>query len=570
MLFFSIFPLHLSQDGEKLLQLFCKISIRSSSSMHSNDSSWWRKGVFYHIYLRSYSDSKGDGLGDLPGLISRLDHLNGGPDSLGIDAIWLSPCYPSPDKDFGYDVADYCDIDPRYGTLQDFDLLIKEAHRRGIKVILDLVFNHSSDQHPWFLESRRSRENPKRNWYIWRDPAPGQRPPNNWQSVFGGKAWEWDATTQQYYYHMFLKEQADLNWRNPDVRSALMDVTRFWLERGVDGFRLDVFNLWFKHADLLDNPPKIGLRGFDRQEHLYDVDQPEMHNALAEFRRVLDSFECRTSVGELFGRDPRLAASYSGHEGLHMVFNFAFTWCRWQPAAFQKAVLNWEMALGSHGWPCYVLSNHDGPRRHVSRYGGRHPDEVAKVASALLLTLRGTPFLYYGEEIGMPDVPLRRDQMLDPLTRRYWPFHGRDQARTPMQWDSTSQAGFTSGQPWLPVHPNYRLRNVEQQRADPHSVLSFYRSLLRLRQETPALHQGSFEALQTRPAGGLAYLRRDPSGEALIALNFEAGPCRLRFDRKPADASWSLVMSSDPDSMASASCEEVRLGPFEAAIFLAK
>ncbi len=538
--------------------------------MHSLDSSWWRKGVFYHIYLRSYSDSQGDGLGDLPGLISRLDHLRGKQDSLGIDAIWLSPFYPSPDKDFGYDVADYCDIDPRYGTLQDFDLLITEAHRRGIKVMLDLVFNHSSDQHPWFLESRSSRENPQRNWYIWRDPTSGKRLPNNWQSVFGGKAWKWDETTQQYYYHMFLKEQPDLNWRNRDVRSALMDVVRFWLRRGVDGFRLDVFNMWFKHADLLDNPPKIGLRGFDRQVHLYDVDQPEMHNALAEFREVLNSFGCRTSVGELSGRDPRRAASYCGEEGLHMVFNFAFTWCRWLPAAFQKAILDWEMALGDQGWPCYVLSNHDGPRRHVSRYGGQHPDEIAKVAAALLLTLRGTPFLYYGEEIGMLDVPLRRDQMLDPLSRRYWPFHGRDQGRTPMQWDSTSQAGFTCGQPWLPVHPNYRFRNVVQQRADPQSVFSFYRSLLRLRQETPALHQGAFEALQIKPSPGLAYLRRDPSGDALIALNFGASSCHLRFDRKPADASWSLVLSSDPDSTARASYDKVHLGPFEAAIFLAE
>lgn len=534
---------------------------------HSTDNPWWRDGVFYHIYLRSYSDSDGDGLGDLPGLIARLDHLKGKPNSLGINAIWLSPFYPSPDKDFGYDVADYCDIDPRYGSLQDFDLLIAEAHRRGIKVILDLVFNHSSDQHPWFLESMSSRHNPKRDWYIWRESKPGKRPPNNWHSVFGGKAWEWDPATEQYYYHMFLKEQPDLNWRNPQVRNALMEAVRFWLERGADGFRLDVFNLWFKDADFSDNPAALGLRGFERQKHLYDIDQPEMHDALGDFRKLLDEYGNRTSVGEFFGRNPKRAASYCGENGLHMAFNFVFTHCRWQPAAFQKAILDWETSLGDKGWPCYVLSNHDGPRRHISRYGGRHPDKIAKVAAALLLTLRGTPFLYYGEEIGMLDVPLKRDQMLDPLTRRYWPFHGRDQGRTPMQWDAGPQAGFTTGQPWLPLHPQFPQRNVAQQQTDPHSLFSFYRSLLQLRQETPALHQGAFEALQMKSTQGLAYLRLHPSGDALIALNFRNKPSHLRFDRKSVQGSWSLAFSSDPHSSARISSEEASLGPFEAAIF---
>ena len=304
-------------------------------------SRWWQGGVIYHIYLRSFADSDGDGLGDLPGLISRLDHLNGRPDSLGIDAIWLSPCFPSPDRDFGYDVSDYTTIDPRYGTLADFDQLIREAHARGIRVLLDLVFNHTSDQHAWFRESRASRRNPRRDWTVWADPRPGllgRRPPNNWQSAFGGRAWTWDAARQQYYYHRFLPEQPDLNWHNPEVRRALMGAARFWLERGVDGFRLYVFNAWFEDASLRSNPPRLGARGFDRQVHLHDIDQPEMMPALAEFRSLLDAFPGRTSVGELFGQDPVRAASYSGVDRLHMVFNFEFTSSSWRPRGFLDSV----------------------------------------------------------------------------------------------------------------------------------------------------------------------------------------------------------------------------------------
>ena len=538
------------------------------NAVNSSESLWWREGVIYHIYLRSFADSNGDGLGDLPGLIAHLDHLNGNPDALGVDALWISPPYPSPDKDFGYDVADYHNIDPRYGTLSDFDRLISEAHKRGMRVMLDLVINHSSDLHPWFLESRASRHNPKRDWYLWRDARSGGRPPNNWQSVFGGSAWEWDQTTHQYYYHMFLKGQPDLNWRNPAVRKALMDMVRFWLDRGVDGFRLDVFNLWFKHPDLPDNPRRLGLRGFSRQHHLYDYDQPEMIDALAELRTILDSYSQRAAVGETFGPDPRRVASYCGDEKLHMAFSFEFTECPWQPAAFLKAIQRWEKALEGIGWPCYVLSNHDKPCRHVSRYGGRHPDAVAKVAATLLLTLRGTPFLYYGEEIGMPNVPLRRSQLLDPASRRYWPFLSRDSGRAPMQWDRSPNAGFTTSEPWLPIHHGYQDRNVAAQRKDPLSIFSFYRDLIRLRRRSPALHKGSFKSLTSHPTRGLAYLREAPKEQALIGLNFSHRPYRLRLDYDLIAEDWSMALSSLPDSTSVIAGGEIELGPHEAVVFL--
>jgi alpha-glucosidase len=538
--------------------------------MNSEHTHWWIDGVFYHIYLRSFSDSNADGLGDIPGLISRLDHLNGGPTSLGVDALWLSPFYPSPDKDFGYDVADYCNVDPRFGTLEDFDRLIEEAHQRDIKILLDLVFNHTSDQHPWFLESRSSRTNPKRDWYIWRDARRGKRYPNNWESIFHGKAWHWDETTEQFYYHMFLKEQPDLNWRNVEVENALWEATRFWLDRGVDGFRLDVFNLWFKHPDLPNNPPKLGIRGYDRQKHPYDMDQPELHDALTKLRILLDSYPGSVSIGEYLGDNNEVAASYTGKNRLHMVFNFNFTHCPWNPAKFQKTILEWEAALGDSGWPSYVLSNHDNPRRHISRYGKRHPDEIAKVAATMLLTLRGTPFLYYGEEIGMPDVPLRRNQLVDPISRRYWPLHSRDQGRNPMQWDTTSQAGFTTGKPWLPIHPNYKSRNVSLQSKDPNSVLSFYRTLIRLRRETSVLRRGAFISLQSQPKSGLAYLRSEGDTHALIGLNFKNKSSLVQFDQNLPHDSWELVLSSCPNSKACIKGNEVTLEPLEATIFLSK
>nr|BAL56956.1 alpha amylase catalytic region [uncultured Chloroflexota bacterium] len=474
---------------------------------------WWQKGIIYHIYPRSFADSNGDGIGDLAGIIQHLDYLA----DLGVDAIWLSPIYPSPDKDFGYDVADYTNIDPRYGTLEDFDRLLEQAHARGIRVILDLVFNHTSDQHPWFQESRSSRENPKADWYIWQD-----RIPNNWQAVFGGRAWQWDAQRRQYYLHLFLPEQPDLNWRNPQVQEAIFDVVRFWLDRGVDGFRLDVFNAWFKDARLRSNPfTPFGRRPFEWQKHIYDTDQPEMFPALRCLRQLLDAYPQRYAVGETFLSTAEKAAQYCGPDLLHAAFNFEFTNTRYDARAFLKAVEKWEAVLAGRGWPNYVLSNHDIPRS-ATRYGRAEDDSRPRVVLALLLTLRGTPFLYYGEEIGMRDLAVSRSEIQDPLGRHYWPFHkGRDGARSPMQWSDQPYAGFSTVRPWLRVHENYRWRNVARMKQDETSLLRFVRRLIQVRRENAALHCGDFQPL-IATNHFLAYLRRWEEQEVLVLLNFSA------------------------------------------------
>jgi alpha-glucosidase len=538
-----------------------------------NDFLWWRDGIIYQIYPRSFADANGDGVGDLRGIIDHLDHLNGTPDSLGVDAIWLSPIYPSPGHDFGYDISDYEDIDPMFGTLEDFDTLVAEAHRRGIRVVMDLVMNHTSHLHPWFVESRSSRSSPKRDWYLWQDPAPGGGPPNNWQAVFGGRAWEWDEATGQYYYHMFLKEQPDLNWRNPEVRERMFRMVRFWLERGVDGFRLDVVNAYFKDAQLRDNPPALGVRAFDRQAHVYDCDRPELADALRELRRTLDAWPERMAVGEVMGADPQRAARYCGDgtDQLHLAFNFQFTRQKWQPAAMQRAIFAWEAALAPGAWPCNVLSNHDLDR-HATRFGGGPASDArARVAAALLLTLRGTPFLYYGEEIGLQNTSIPRSEIQDPPGKRYWPFYkGRDPARTPMPWSAGPQAGFSSAKPWLRLNADHRTRNVEAQRADSSSVLSFYRALIRLRRESVALRRGRWQPVQKRPAIGLAWLRRAPEQTMLVALNFTDREAALALDVPLPSARWRMRLSSAPGDHARVAGDRIMLAPYEACILEAE
>lgn len=531
-----------------------------------SDRFWWREGVFYQIYPRSFADSNGDGNGDLQGILARFDHLNDGtPDSLGIDAIWLSPIYPSPMDDMGYDVSEYCDIHPMFGSLSDFDQLLQAAHQRGVHILMDLVFNHTSDQHPWFQESRSSCKNPKRNWYIWKDPSPRGGPPNNWQSVFGGHAWQWDKTTQQYYYHMFLPQQPDLNWRNPAVRETLYGVMRFWLERGVDGFRLDVVNAYFKDALFRNNPPRFGLRGYDRQKHIFDKDQPDLLEVYTQMRQILDRYGGRMCVGEMLDGNPELNARYCGDGKLHLVFDFNFTRQPWHPAAFQRAVLRNEASLPPGGWPCYTLSNHD-ISRHLSRYGGRYPKARAKVAAAMLLTLRGTPFLYQGEEIGMQNGKIPYAQIQDPPGKRYYPFYkGRDPVRTPIPWDDSEGGGFTSGKPWLPLNPDYRQVNVAIQRDDPTSVFSFYRQLIWLRKASPALRRGSFEPLIQRPCDGLVYLRQAEGQTILIALNFFALPTILPFDRPLPAQKWITLLGTHRHTDEEISLEKaISLAPHEA------
>lgn len=501
---------------------------------------WWRDGVIYQIYPRSFADSNGDGIGDLRGILQHLDYLV----ELGVDAIWLSPIYPSPDVDFGYDVQDYLDIDPKFGSLADFDLLVTEAHQRGIRIVLDLVLNHTSDQHPWFVESRRSRDNPYRGYYLWRDPGAGGGVPNNWESIFGGKAWELDPVTGQYYYHMFYKEQPDLNWRNPKVREAMLDVFRFWCERGADGFRLDVFNMFFKDENFTDNPPALGLRGFDRQKHVYEMDQPEMIPLLKEIRAVLDSFPERYAVGETFISTPAKAAGYSAPGLLHAAFDFGFLNCPWNPARFLESIQNWENALQDGGWPTYVLNNHD-TRRSASRFTRAENDDRLQVAATLLLTQHGTPFLYYGEEIGMRDITITRDQVQDPIGQRYWPvFKGRDGCRAPMQWNESMHAGFSTGKPWLPVHPNYTVRNVENQRKDPQSLFHYYRKLLALRKQYRVLRDGMFQPLTFEPQRLLAYLRQNAEDTIMVALNFGKRPVKFALGGMVRRAEWELLFSN--------------------------
>ncbi|HEV2149722.1 MAG TPA: alpha-amylase family glycosyl hydrolase [Longimicrobiaceae bacterium] len=500
---------------------------------------WWQRGIVYQVYPRSFQDSDGDGVGDLPGITSRLDYLRW----LGVDAVWISPIYPSPMADFGYDVSDYCGIHPMFGTMADFDRLVEEAHARGLKVILDFVPNHSSDQHPWFAESRRSRDNPKRDWYIWRDPAPDGGPPNNWLSNFGGPAWTFDEATGQYYYHAFLKEQPDLNWRNPQVVRAMLEVLRFWLERGVDGFRVDVIWHLIKDPEFRDNPPDPtwtpDQRPYDALLKVHSTDQPEVHDVIGEMRRLFDEYHERVLIGEIYLPVERLVRYYGEDmSGVHLPFNFQLILARWDARHLAGLIDEYEAALPEGGWPNWVLGNHD-QHRIASRVGAAQ----ARVAAMLLLTLRGTPTLYYGDEIGMHDVEIPPDRVQDPFEKNVpGKGLGRDPERTPMQWDAGPNAGFTTGDPWLPIAEDHRVVNVEAERDAPRSTLSLYRRLIDLRRGEPALEVGRFEPVAA-DGDVLAYIRRARRGEGdfLVALNLGSRPHVLG---RPADAQAGVVAVS--------------------------
>ncbi len=512
----------------------------------SEQHEWWQKGIIYQIYPRSFADSSGDGVGDLPGILSRLDYLQW----LGVDAIWLSPIYPSPMADFGYDISDYCNIHPLFGTLADFDRLLEETHRRGLKLILDFVPNHTSDEHPWFIESASSRDNLKRDWYIWRDPASGGGPPNNWLSNFGGSAWEFHPTTGQYYYHAFLKKQPDLNWRNPSVRGAMHDVLRFWLDRGVDGFRVDVIYHIVKDSHFRDNPRnpdyKPGQNPLHEYLASYTADQPEVHQMIAEMRRVLDAYPHRMMVGEVYLPVERLVTYYGeGGSGAHMPFNFQLVTLPWQTQAISAAVQNYEAALPAYGWPNWVLGNHDNPR--IASRAGR---PQARIAAMLLLTLRGTPTLYYGDEIGMVDVPIPPEKVQDPFEKNVPGMGlGRDPERTPMQWDGKPGAGFTTaGDPWLPIATDHGEVNVAAQRVDPSSILTLYRRLIHLRRSEPALAVGGFRHVATEQHL-FAYQRQDGNRQFLIALNFSDGPRTFRYDSAQGSIALSTQLDRDGEKV---------------------
>ncbi|RYE04234.1 MAG: DUF3459 domain-containing protein [Sphingomonadales bacterium] len=477
--------------------------------------------MIYQIYPRSFQDSNADGIGDLPGIERRLDDLK----ALGVDAIWISPIFPSPMADFGYDVADYTGIDPRFGTLEDFDSLLKAAHDRGLKLLLDLVPNHTSSEHPWFRESRSSRDNPKRDWYLWRDPGPDGGPPNNWISDFGGSAWEYDQVSGQYYYHAFLKEQPDLNWRNPDVRAAMMDVLHFWFARGVDGFRIDVLWHMIKHADFPDNPRnedwREGHPEYATVHQLHSTDQPEIHEIAAEMRAIADQHGARVLIGEIYLPVPKLVGYYGTPDqpGVHLPFNFQLIGADWHARALARMIADYEAALPPGGWPNWVLGNHDRPRI-ATRVG----PEQARVAMMLLLTLRGTPTLYYGDELGLEDVPIPAHLVQDPRELNEPGIGmGRDPVRTPMAWDASLNAGFSPADPWLPLHADWAERNMAAQQADPRSMWRFTEKLLTLRHQYPALAIGDYHPIDAT-GDVLAYERRHGDQRLLIVLNLGATP----------------------------------------------
>ena len=505
----------------------------------ANDHLWWQTGIIYQVYPRSYMDSNGDGVGDLNGITSKLDYLKW----LGVHAVWISPIFRSPMNDFGYDVADYCDIDPLFGTMGDFDRLLEEAHSRGLKVILDYVPNHSSHEHPWFVESRSSRDNPKRDWYVWRDALEDGSPPNNWLAHFGGRAWTWDEATEQYYLHSFLPEQPDLNWRNAEVRNAMLDVLRFWLGKGVDGFRVDVIYAVMKDPEMRDNPPnpewKEGDHPFRRLIPSYSLDHPDIHEVVAEMRAVFDEYDERVMIGEVYLPIDRLVRYYGDEDkrGCHLPFNFQLVTKPWHAETLAASINRYEAALPGFGWPNWVLGNHD--RDRIATRAGR---PQARVAAMLILTLRGTPTLYQGDEIWMENVDIPPDRIVDPPGVNIG--QGRDPERTPMQWSAGPNAGFTTAsQAWLPVAPDYQQYNVEVERDDRQSMLSLHRRLITLRQSEDALMIGSYRPV---PVEGdlLVYIREHEGRRFLVALNFSSEDAEVDL---PGDHHGRIELSTHLD-----------------------
>jgi alpha-glucosidase len=471
------------------------------------DPGWWKPAIVYEIYPRSFQDSNADGIGDLRGILERLDYLGW----LGVDAIWVAPIYRSPMADFGYDVADYCNVDPIFGDMEDFDRLLLEAHRRNLKVILDFVPNHTSDQHPWFLDSRSSRKSSKRDWYLWRDQ------PNNWMSNFGGSGWEWDEQTAQYYYHSFLKEQPDLNWRNPAVRAAMYDVLRYWLKKGVNGFRVDVMWLMIKDAQYRDNPPNPAYRAGQSSNNsllpIYNANRPEVHAVVAEMRSVVDSFPARVLIGEIYLPVKELMTYYGTElNGADLPFNFLLLQSAWQAQALAQIISEYMSVLPVGAWPNWVLGNHDNPRI-ATRVGTRQ----APVAAMLLLTLPGTITMYYGEEIGMADGVIPAALIRDPAEKRQPGIGmGRDPERTPMPWDGSPLAAFTAGEPWLPLNLDHGSVNVEALRQESRSIIQLYRVLIQLRRVHPALVAAEISSVEA--LGSVLRYERNRSTERFLVL----------------------------------------------------
>ncbi len=523
---------------------------------------WWQKGIIYQIYPRSFQDSNNDGVGDLNGIIQRLDYV----ESLHIDALWLSPIYPSPMYDFGYDVSDYCDIHPMFGTMADFDHLLAEVHQRGMKLLLDLVPNHTSSQHPWFVESRSSRDNPKRDWYIWRDPAPDGGPPNNWLSFFGGPAWTFDEATGQYYMHQFVTQQPELNYRHPDVLPAMLNHMRFWLDKGIDGFRIDVIWLMAKDEQLRDEPVNAdwdGVEPFQKLKHVYTQNLPHVHPLIRRMRAVIDEYDDRVMVGEIYLPNKELVEYYGENfDECHLPFNFQLIDTPWQAQTVRQVVEAYEAALPAGGWPNWVLSNHDR-HRLASRIGAKQ----ARVANMLLLTLRGTPTCYYGDELGMENVPIPLDKLKDPPAVNQPDIAhlvGRDPVRAPMQWDDSPNAGFTTQgvDPWLPLADDYAERNAANQDRDPSSMLNFFRTLTSLRRAEPSLTTGSYQTVETGEDDIFAYTRATPDTDKfLVVLNLVGAAQSL--DLSAVASTATIAVATDMIRSGTVELSSLQLGPNE-------
>ena len=502
------------------------------------DKDWWRGAVIYQIYPRSFQDSNGDGVGDLPGITSRMPYIA----SLGVDAIWISPFFTSPMKDFGYDVSDYCDVDPMFGQLSDFDALVATAHRHGLKVMIDLVLSHTSDQHPWFQESRANRNNDRADWYVWADPKPDGTPPNNWLSIFGGSAWHWDGRREQYYLHNFLASQPDLNFHNPDVQGALLDATRFWLDRGVDGFRLDTINFYFADKQLRDNPAlppekrnstiAPSVNPYNHQEHLYSKNQPENLAFLKRYRALLDEYPAATSVGEVGDaqRGLELLGEYTaGDDHVHMCYAFEFLSPEPLTALRVVETMTRLDEAAPDGWACWAFSNHD-VIRHTTRW--TLSAEAHRGYTTLLGALRGSLCIYQGEELGLPEADVAFEDLQDPYGIEFWPeFKGRDGCRTPMVWEVSNQnGGFTSGAPWLPISADHARRSVEAQEQDPTAPLHHYRRMLAFRHAHPALVKGTHADM--RADDDVLSFKRTHEGETIFcAFNLSDTPATLDMPR---------------------------------------
>ncbi len=523
-----------------------------------NEFIWWKHGVIYHIYPRSYFDSSNNGNGDIRGIIQKLPYLN----RLGVDAIWLSPVYDSPLHDNGYDIRDYRKIDKIFGNLDDFKELLDKAHDNDIRVIMDMVLNHTSIEHPWFIESRSSIDNPKRDWYLWRK-GKNRFTPNNWRSAFGGSAWEYDKHTDEYYLHTFFKEQPDLNWRNKSMRNAFFEEIRYWLDLGVDGFRLDVINMIIKDKKFRNNTKIFNLLFPNAKS--FSRNRPKSYKIVRKLRKLTNNYPNKTLIGEIYNTPPgnsKLVASYlgNGNDSLNMAFDFSIFFKGWSAKKYNDAIENLYMELPDKGWPCFVFSNHD-LNRSISRFGS-HSEKKALLTAVLMFTLKGTPFIYYGEEIGMKNIKLRKSKLNDPLGKKYWPlFKGRDGSRTPMQWNNQEHAGFSKVKPWLPVSPDFTTTNVEVQENMANSLLRNYQTLISIRKKYPSLLKGDWKSKGT--SNNIMSYQRNYGDEIMtIILNFSSKNKTYLLSNNQ----YRYIYTTHPETLTDMVTTTITLQPFQAII----